>query len=47
LGNDFISIHVDVSMVNSSDELDENKLKAGEKNIKLLNSFVMKTVNIL
>jgi hypothetical protein len=32
-------------MVNSSDELDEI-LKNGEKNIKL-NSFVMKTVNIL
>jgi hypothetical protein len=41
-----LSQYVDVSMVNS-DELDEINLKLGEKNIKLLNSFVMKTVNIL
>jgi hypothetical protein len=34
-------------MVNSSDELDENKFKAWREEYKMLNSFVMKTVNIL
>jgi hypothetical protein len=34
-------------MVNSSDELDIEISKNGEKNIKMLNSFVMITVNIL
>jgi hypothetical protein len=40
-------IHTDVSMVNSSDELDIETLKIGEKNIKMLNSFAMITENIL